>query len=280
MAEPMLFEVDRAGGRAQRSYAKLLAPLTGDLDTQYPWAALDPANYDPALVERARIGWTENAFNEFCTAIAMGQLVAVMGQASVPIDLWAIASSFVLEELLHVELCSRVAMRLGGGAPIVYDPDELTLEFEDGLTPLQQANELIVRLCCVGEVFSLPMLAGSMRAASNPLTKAVLTQIVRDEAMHGKLGWMYLDWVAPSLDERERVRLARAAADTAAGVRRIWEHGRIRPVEAPKRGHSDMGWMDPGAYVERAMQVLADEVYGRLASYGIDVANSPGSRAA
>src|SRR5690606_14906120 len=120
----------------------------------------------------------------FCTATAMGQLVAVMGRASVPIDLWGIASSFALEELLHVELCSRVAMRLGGGAPIVYDPDDLVLEFEDELTPLQQANELIVRLCCVGEVFSLPMLAGSMRAASNPLTKAVLEQIVRDESMH------------------------------------------------------------------------------------------------
>lgn len=274
MAEPMLFEVDVAGGRAQRHYEKLLAPFVGDIETAYPWEALDPRNYEPELVERARIGWTENAFNEFCTATAMGQLVAVMGRANVPIDLWGIASSFALEELLHVELCSRVAMRLGGGAPIVYDPDDLTLEFEDDLTPLQQANELIVRLCCVGEVFSLPMLAGSMRAASNPLTKAVLKQIVRDESMHGKLGWMYLDWIAPSLDEHERERLARAAADTAAGVRRIWEQGRIRSTSVAKPGHSDMGWMDPAVYVERATQVLHEEVYGRLATYGINVASA------
>ncbi|MFV8755471.1 hypothetical protein ACNOYE_33400 [Nannocystaceae bacterium ST9] len=270
----MLFEVELAGGRAERTYTKLLAPLAGDLDQRFPWHALDPSRYEPALVERARIGWTENAFNEFCTATAMGQLVETMGRANVPIDLWGIAASFPLEELLHVELCSRVAMRLGGGAPIVYDPATLVLEFEPGLTPLQQANELIVRLCCVGEVFSLPMLAGSMKAATNPLTRAVLQQIVKDEAMHGKLGWMYLDWVAPSLDADERARLARAANDTAAGVRRIWEGRRIRPIEPATTepattDRSDMGWMNAADYLERASATLADEVFGRLASYGI-----------
>jgi hypothetical protein len=269
MAEQALFEIDLAGGRAQRTYIKRLAPLAGDLERDFPWDALDPEQYDPELVERARIGWTENAFNEFCTATAMGQLVATMGRANVPLDLWGIAASFPLEELLHVELCSRIAMRLGGGAPIVYDPDDLVLQIDPGLTPLQQANELIVRLCCVGEVFSLPMLAGSMRAATNPLTRAVLTQIVKDEAMHGKLGWMYLDWVAPSLDEAECARLGRAAADTAAGVRRIWEHRRVPAIERPDPGRSDMGWMDSLSYVERATKTLADEVFGRLAEYGI-----------
>ena len=272
----MLFEVDLAGGRAERSYTKLLAPLAGDLDTRFAWDSLEPERYDPQLVEFARIGWTENAFNEFCTATAMGQLVETMGRANVPLDLWGIAASFVLEELLHVELCSRVAMRLGGGAPIVYNPDELVLSFDPELSPLQQSNELIVRLCCVGEVFSLPMLAGSMQAATHPLTRAVLTQIVKDEAMHGKLGWMYMDWVAPSLDASERARLAAAAADTAAGLQRVWERLRVRPEQAElasqptNRPGADMGWMEPRAYLERAEQTLEREVFDRLASYGID----------
>lgn len=252
MAQQALFEIDLAGGRAQRTYAKLLAPVVGDLDREFPWESLDPRSCDPSVLERARITWTNAAFNEFCTATAMGQLVEVMGRANVPLDLWGIAASFPLEEMLHVELCSRVAMRLGGGAPIVYDPDDLVLTFEPGLTPLQQANELIVRVCCVGEVFSLPMLVADMRAASNPLIRAVLTQIVRDESMHGKLGWMYLDWVGPSLDDDERARLGRAAADTAAGMRRIWEG----------RGEdSDLG--------ARAAKALAEDVFGRLAEYGI-----------
>ena len=251
MAHQALFEIDLAGGRAQRTYAKLLAPAVGNIDRDFPWDALDPSQFEPRQLELARVAWTNSAFNEFCTATAMGQIVEVMGRANVPIDLWGIAASFPLEELLHVELFSRLTMRLGGGVPIVYDPDDLVLTFEPGLTPLQQANELIVRVCCVGEVFSLPMLVASMRAATNPLIRAVLEQVVRDEAMHGKLGWMYLDWVAPSLDEDERARLGRAAADTAAGMRRLWE-GR---------------W---NATKEQAAKTLADEVFGRLAEYGID----------
>ena len=277
----VLFEVDLAGGRAHKHYTKLLEPIAGNLDERFDWDALDPADYDPELVEQGRIGWTENAFNEFCTATAMGQLVETMGRANVPIDLWGLASSFPLEELLHVELCSRVAMRLGGGAPILYDPADLVLDFEPGLTPLQQCNELIVRLCCVGEVFSLPMLAGSMQAATNPLTEAVLTQIVKDEAMHGKLGWMYMDWIGPSLDEAERARLAAAAADTAGGLERIWERLRVDPEQVarasaspplePTQRRSDMGWMDTRAYLARSRHALEHEVFGRLAEYGIVV---------
>ena len=41
-------------------------------------------------------------------------------------------------------------------------------------TALQVATELVVRVCCVGEAFSLPMLAGSRSAASHPVTRAVL----------------------------------------------------------------------------------------------------------
>src|SRR5262249_42725628 len=111
MSQQELFEIDLAGGRAQRTYAKLLSPIAGDLDREFPWDALDPTQFDPRQLERARISWTNSAFNEFCTATAMGQLVEVMGRANVPIDLWGIAASFPLEELLHVELCSRVAMR-------------------------------------------------------------------------------------------------------------------------------------------------------------------------
>lgn len=265
MAET-LFEVDIAGGRVSRAYAKALRPLVASVDDDFPWNALDPTNYEPELVKLARLGWTENAFNEFCTATAMGQLVETMGRAQVPLDLWGVASTFPLEELLHVQLCSRVAMTLGGGMPIVYEPEDMLLEFAPGLTPLQQANELVVRLCCVGEVFSLPMLAGSMKAATNPLTRAVLQQIVRDESAHGTLGWMYLDWVGPQLDNAERARLSVAAADTAAGLQRVWERLRVRPAgkKRPSRSATTCTEIGPrGQYRERSLR----DVEARIPPY-------------
>ena len=267
MAADALFEVELAGGHATRAYRKLV----GDLQADYPWDTLEPEAYPADLVERARIGWTENAFNEFTTGVVMGQLLQAYGEANVPLDLCGIAASFPLEELVHVELCGRVAMRLGGGVPIVYDPDALTMELDPDLTPLQRANELTIRLCCVGEVFSLPMLAGAMKAASHPLTKAVLHTIVRDEAAHGHLGWLYLDWIGADLDRVERARLRAAAEDTAAQMSEIWRRLRVADTPDPHEIAlmNQMGWMAPEHYVHLAKETMAVEVLERLATYGI-----------
>lgn len=265
MSGPALFELGHLGGRA----AALWQRASGHLAEAYDWQSLDPAGLDPELVERGRLGWTENAFNEFCTAAAMGQLLEVLVQASVPVDLLGLASTFVLDEVVHVELCARMAMRLGGGAPIRYDPADLHHDFEPGLSPLQRANELVVRLCCVGETFSLPMLAGSQRAATHPLTRAVLARIVEDEANHGDLGWLYLDWIGAELDEAERRRLFLAAQDTAAHlVSRYRDEAPPVPSHALPPHFHDMGWMSPSEYRLRADEAVK-ALFTRLSRHGI-----------
>lgn len=97
------------------------------------------------------------------------------------------------------------------------------MDLDPDLTPLQRVTQMMVRICCVGEVFSLPMLTGAMRASRHPLTRAILEQIVRDEAMHGKLGWLYLDWAKDALTLAERDRLGKATAETAEHMSEFWE---------------------------------------------------------
>ena len=262
-----LFEVGLAGGAAGRAWER----IAGGIETEHPWTSFRPDDYDAALLARGRLGWTENAFNEYCTGAAMGQVVQSLCEASAPLDLIGLAGSFVIDEMVHVELCSRVAMLLGGGAPITYDPTDLHLPFASELTPMQRANELIVRVCCVGEEFSLPMLAGSMRAATHPLIRSILERIVRDEAGHGLLGWQYLDWAAPSFDSAERARLAAAAQDTAEHIETLF--GRLlargdEAVDAPP-GFHDMGWMAPDAYTALARDTMRVQVRERLHTYGI-----------
>lgn len=266
MAET-LFEVSLAGGAASGHWASAKAAYTDVLD----WDSLHPEQYSPSLLAHARVGWTENAFNEFCTAAAMGQLVTTLCQAGAPLDLIGMASAFPLEEIVHVELCARVAMRLGGGVPIAYDPDDLLIPLDPDLTPLQRANELVVRLCCVGEEFSLPMLTGCMSAASHPLTRAVLTRIVRDEAAHGRLGWLYLDWIAASLDRTERDRLVACARDAARPMHEFWQRQMVddQPMVPFAPGFHDMGWMEPAAYVTLARRTLDETIFDRLKGYGI-----------
>jgi hypothetical protein len=264
-----LFELGVTDGPAARVASRLI----GDFSTFAPWETLDPDAFPDELRARARVGWTESAFNEHCTAAAMAQLVHALVAAGAPLDLIGVASTFAAEELVHVDLCARVAAQLGGGAPIAYDPAALTLEVAPGGTALQVATELVVRVCCVGEAFSLPMLAGARSAASHPVTRAVLDRIVRGEALHGQLGWWYLDWVGPTLDASERARLGAVAREQVAHLRPLWERLRGATTGARSAAEADawaaLGWMPAADYHTLAEQVIADEVLGRLGTYGI-----------
>lgn len=267
------FEPSFSEGAAARVYRTRI----GDVEAAYPWDSLRPERYPEELVERARVGWTENAFNEHATAVALGQLVETWGKAQVPLDLWSMAAGFIEEEILHVELCSRVAMALGGGAPLVFHPEDVVVPPSKELSPLERANELAVRLLCVGETMSLPMLTGCMEAASHPLTKQVLRTIVKDEAQHGHLGWLYLDWVEDLLTDEERGRLARVAESALEEQAPIWERLRSRVSgDGPHTSEGfllahvhELGWMDSESYHRRATIAVEREVISRLSSYGI-----------
>ncbi len=241
-----------------------------------PWGSLDASKMPPKLVERARISWTEAAYNEYCTAAAFAQLVSAMLASRAPVDLIAMASDFIADEMLHVELTSRIAMQLGGGAP--YDVDFARLAMTPSradLSPLALTSEIVVRLCCVGEAFSVRMLGGSLRSATHPLTRAVLDRIVHDEAPHGQLGWMYLEAVDDDLGDAERARLASVATSALATFAPIYqrlrskvENGitsegfRIDDVRA-------LGWMESTEYGALAREAVKANVVRPLARHGI-----------
>lgn len=262
MTARAVFELDLAGPATARAAQR----VTGDLGSAFDWDAIRPEDHDADAVLRARVGWTVAAFNEYCTAAAMGQLVHALCAAGAPLDLLALASSFAVEEVVHVELCSRVAMRLGGGVPIAYDPDDLTCPFPPGTTPMQRAHELVVRVCCVGEEFSLPMLTATLQATTHPVLRAVWRRIVGAEAQHGHLGWSWLDWAAPSLDDADRERLGRVASDAIRHLAPAWRD--LRP-DGP-RDHGALGFMDAVDQAPLARRAMED-VIARLARHGLRV---------
>ncbi|MFT3769529.1 MAG: ferritin-like domain-containing protein [Minicystis sp.] len=228
-------------------------------------------------MRRARRSWTENAFNEHCTLVALGRMLQALGEAQAPLDLLRMASRFPEEEVLHVELCARVADRLGGLIPRPFDPDAIIPPIDPSLTPRQRATELVVRICCVGEAFSLPMLAGAMKSAAHPLTRAVLETIVEDEALHGRFGYLYLQWVEPDLRPAERDRLGRAASETLASYAPLWQRLTSRVEDGVTSegfllAHvHELGWMESTAYRSVALETIERSVRAPLARFGIDV---------
>jgi hypothetical protein len=234
-----------------------------------PWGTLDVSGYDPTLVVAARQSWTLAAYQEHRTGAACADTVQALITAQAPVDLIAVATRFPLDEMVHVEMCARLAEELGGGTHVEHDPAELIPSPSLDLPPLLRAADCVVRYFCVGEALSIPLLRGTWHASTHPLMKGVLGCIVRDEAAHGSFGWTFLDWAGDELTAEDRRHLAEVAGRTIAVLTRSWRHVRARP-EADVSELNALGWMETDAYLALAERSLVRNVLQPLRARGID----------
>jgi hypothetical protein len=104
----------------------------------------------------------------------------------------------------------------------------------------------------------------------------VLERIVHDEAPHGRLGWLYLEWAESLLEERERRRLADVALNTLHAFQPLWRL-RSRVVDGVTSegfllSHiHQLGWMEAQAYAAAARIAVREEVVAPLARFGIEL---------
>lgn len=257
-----LFELGMLGGTIERRYRKLRPEVEA-----LPWGTLHPEGFPEHLVLAARRAWTEAAFQEHRTGAACAATLQALIAARAPVDLIGMACRFPLDEMVHVELCARLAGELGGGVPLLHDPLAMFPAPRPGRA-LAQAAELVVRNFCVGEALSIPLLRGTWRSAKHPLVKAVLGRIVKDEAAHGQFGWIFLDWALPSLEAEEQAVLREAAGETVAAIRENWARIAARGEEEASAVHA-LGWMRSREYLALAHASLENEVLAPLRARGL-----------
>lgn len=252
------FRVGWFGGAAEK---RVRRERPCDID----FTGLDPSAYPEPLVRSARAAWTYGAYQEYCSAAAFGALQSALLEAGAPIDLVACAGSFVADEMFHVELNTRIAMALGGGISPAVDLSEVTPQIEG--SPLERVLTLAVRTCCVGEAFSLPVLAGTRACTTHPVIRAVLERIVRDEGPHSQLGWWILEWAEP--DGALREKLGRVATDALSRHLEQLDHLPPDPIDA-EHVHA-LGWMTATEWARAAKTAIQRSVVEPLARRGITV---------
>jgi hypothetical protein len=251
------FELSILGGATERAWRR----VRPDIDP-LPWHKLDPASLSPSLLEDARRFWTRMAFQEHKTAAATAVTVQALVTARAPVDLIAHAARFVTDELAHVELCARVAAGLGGAAPLFHDADALVTPPSPRLSPLGRAAELVLRIYCVGEAFSLPLQQATARAQRHPLLSAVLRRIARDEAAHGAFGWLFFDWAVELLGDGERAHLRATARQGVDYVAQTIDGGH-------DGDEVSFGWLPRARWQAVARRSLDEDVCRPLRARGL-----------
>jgi len=260
------FEVEWLGGAAEHYFRKM-RPAVNDL----PWGTLRTHEFTPRAVELARTAWTEVAINEYRAVASFGEVVRALADARAPLDLVAMAGDFLGDECSHVEMASRMAMELGGAVERLVDVEYFTPR-PRGLTAMQRANELVLRISCIEEAFSGGTAAVSMRTTTHPLPHAVYEAILRDEAHHRRLGALYFEWALPRLDAAETERLGRVLLRTLQDIKFLWNP----PEQAlratlPVDDMRALGWLEPPRFAEVGREVVARDILDPLATIGIGI---------
>lgn len=261
-----VFELEMIGGAYERRFRRMRPEYD-----EMPWGTLDVRDVaEPELVA-ARKSWTGAAFQEYRTAIACTATLRALLECGAPVDLVALATRFPLDEMVHVELCARMAMELGGGTEIRFDPTHLILDADPAMRPIVRAAELITRFFCVGEALSIPLIRGTWHASQHPLPKAVLARIVRDEAAHGTFGFTFLDWAVGDMTDDELAHVGKHADIAIGFIKRQWGHLATRGRKGFDAKGNALGWMETGAYLDLARRSMNDKVVEPLRERGVPI---------
>jgi hypothetical protein len=220
----------------------------------------------------ARVVWTRTAFSEYASAAAFAQVSAALLAAGAPIDLVAAAGDFIVDEIVHTEAAARVAAALGGAVALDVDLTRLVRPPTPAAAgdPMLWAAELVVRTCCVGESLTMPMLKIARDVAGSALIEAALGAIIGDEASHAQLGWWFLDWAEPRLDDAARAHLGEVASAALAA---------FAPILGGGCSDSGLGALACDRYDAGFAAALARAVLDPLAARGI-AASGPGESGA
>jgi hypothetical protein len=145
-------------------------------------------------LRRVRDEWRERIAAEYTSAAIAQHLVLWLLQAGAPPDLIDAGLAIVADELVHSRLSHDVYAAAGGTAPPALDRDALGLRRSRG--PLEtDLLYAIVRVFCLGETVAVPLFRHLREPCREPVARAALDRILRDEVRHRDFGWDALDWL-------------------------------------------------------------------------------------
>ena len=260
-----LFELELLGGTTEQRYRRMRPEVEA-----MPWGTLQLSQVSEERRITARKAWTGSAYQEHRTGAACALTLQALIEARAPLDLIGVASRFPLDEMVHVELCARMAMEFGGGTEIIHDPKAMVVGCDGTLSPLMQAADMVVRFFCVGEAISIPLLRATWHVAKHPLPKAVLGRIVKDEAAHGVFGFTFLDWACERFSNEEKARLGVSADLAIRFLYSQWVDLHARRHE-PRLEDDVLGWMQTDDYLKLAFRSMQTLVIDPLEARGIPI---------
>ncbi len=196
-----------------RSLYHAATRLQWDPKVDIPWDQFDRSKYTKEQLDAARLYWSRRAWGEYGAISESPALLIRFCQERREPDLALFFAIRTQEESRHAETCCRFAELMGGyiSAPPGFDA-QAAIESHGvrkmALDPETPLEAIIASLVCAAEEIAFDTFAHLVEITTDPVARAVLATIKRDEVRHCAFGWAFMDARVPSLapDELGRVK--------------------------------------------------------------------------
>src|SRR5215470_4685296 len=152
-----------------------------------------------SATDRVRAEWRARIAAEYTSAAITQQLVLWLIQAGAPPDLIDAGLAIVADELVHSRMSAEVYAAAGGSEPPAIDRVALALPSTGALD--RDILRTAVRVFCLGETVAVPLFGHLRARCTEPVARAALDRILRDEVRHRDFGWDLLDWLITLADD-------------------------------------------------------------------------------
>ena len=247
-------DLSRTHGRLETFYQRYVHSN----DIEIPLHTLDLGAYTDRELRRGRSAWGLRTNDEYRSMVGFSELTYLCAEMRAPLDVVALSSRIIRDEVRHVELCSQITEALGGRP--VRLPDPQYVKTNPKASVRQRALHHAIGSCGIGETISVTMLAGTRDNASDPVARATLTQMLRDESFHSRFGWLWMSSLA--FTDADRQWLDRF-------IPRVFGHlPNSIPMNKKDYVHSPFGAMPNGERTDRLYEAI-DEIVNAFEDVGL-----------
>lgn len=228
--------------------------------------------FTAAQIRFAASAWPMRAAEELRSALifrALGRAVSAIETSSTWLPRFASAAR---DEIGHTKLCVAVGQQLGAPAPS-YDCKPVRLRLSGLPDPVHRAMSLLIVEVAIGETISTELFKAGRSAAVEPLTRAALGSILRDEVRHSRLGWTSTTALWSALSDRRREALELEITHQLGAFERQIAVPSLRRLEAGEPfdpAYAALGVLPPEVRVEAFYSAVEGLVVPRLNRLGMD----------
>jgi len=232
-----------------------------------PWDSFRRDDHPRAALALAYDAQRMLALGEYAAVGLFSRFVEALARIGAPFDIVSAATRVPQDEIRHADLAFRFASMCAARDVAVDSPDERPSRWKDRLS-VEDLDSFAIEVIAIGETLACALLSACRDGATEPLARAIYTNIVADEVHHARLGWYYLLWRAPQWSAADRQRVADDAGAMVIQIEKRFGTGRDAPRGAQKAARA-LGVLDTARQRKVVRDVMQNEIVPGLDALGL-----------